>query len=187
MSEPLPAFGKHPMRTQPIRLSRRCPVCGGRSHAEAKMPLSQGIRAVELNLDQPAHLAETLSLHLLLALVELLPYKQFTCQRCFHEFRLASQTTRQVLFGLLSSMEPVAPPRPQPVPEAKRPSLPSPKPPTVKEFKSPVVRPKAPAQRPQPAPPGQATPAAPAPGGPDWTPYHLDQDLDALFDQFKEE
>ena len=95
------------MRPQHVLLSRRCPVCGGCSNAEGKLPLSQGIRTLELNLDEPAMLVETLSMHLLLALVELLPYKQFACQRCGHEFRMASQTSRELLYGLLTSMQPV--------------------------------------------------------------------------------
>jgi hypothetical protein len=179
------------MRAQHVLLSRRCPVCGGRSGAEGKLPLSQGMRTMELNLDEPARLIETLSLHLLLALVELIPYKQFACQRCGHEFRLASQTSREMLYAMLVSMQPVAPP-----------SAPA---------KTPVNAPPAPARQVAQKPkgmPAALTPQAlaapkgkaksrvgvqepkPVPGKqmpPDWQPYHLDSDMDALFDQFKEE
>jgi hypothetical protein len=175
------------MRPQHVLLSRRCPVCGGRSNAEGKLPLSQGIRTLELNLDEPVVLVETLSMHLLLALVELLPYKQFACQRCGHEFRMASQTSRELLYGLLTSMQPVtAPPPPAPpgaVAAPKRRVAP-----VVKSFPDGVpatAKPDTGKSRARPA--MSKKPAEPQPGSPDWTPYHLDSDMDALFDQFKEE
>lgn len=187
MNPPFQSSGSHPHpRTQHVRLARRCPVCGGRSHADAKLPLSQGIRTLELNLDEPAHLVETLSLHLLLALVELLPYKQFACQRCGHEFKLTNQTTRSMVYSLLTSMEPVAAAKPPPLPSDKAKPATKARPASEPALGEPV----APAPRPRPkTAPKPTGPAAPAPkrGGPDWTPYHLDQGMDALFDQFKEE
>lgn len=179
------------MRPQHVLLSRRCPVCGGRSGAEGKLPLSQGIRTLELNLDEPALLVETLSLHLLLALVELLPYKQFLCGRCGHEFRMASQTTREMLYAMLTSMQPVtAPPPPSSQPINARPASVKRRPagatgkllPGMVTGKSTpdTVKARSVAAVPK-------KPVEPLPGSPDWTPYHLDSDMDALFDQFKEE
>ena len=178
------------MRPQHVLLSRRCPVCGGRSRAEGKIPLSQGMRTMELNLDEPAHLVETLSLHLLLALVELLPYKQFACQRCGHEFRMASQTSRELLYSMLTSMQPVAaPPPPSAQPINVVPAIPKRRsaPVVMTLPDSAAVQPAAPA-KPKPRPSAALPkPAKPQPGSPDWTPYHLDSDMDALFDRFKEE
>jgi hypothetical protein len=159
--------------------------------AEGKMPLSQGMRAMELNLDEPARLVETLSLHLLLALVELIPYKQFACTRCGHEFRMASQTSREMLYALLTSMQPVvAPPPPSTLPvNAAPPSAPKratrAPPKTMPAALTPqALAPAKGKQRPAPTP---AKTTRGKPEAPDWTPYHLDSDMDALFDQFKEE
>lgn len=175
------------LRTQEVLLTRRCPVCGGRSEAVGKMPLSQGIRTVELNLDEPARLVDTLSLHLVLALVELLPYKQFGCRRCGHEFRLASQSTRSMLYDMLVSMQPIAPA------SASKSSDDRPLPPARSRIAAPKVvsapplevpsKPRAKARpkvEPPPPPPSEKETS------PDWTPYHLDSDMDALFDQFKD-
>ena len=192
MSEPFSPTGNHnSLRPQHVRLSRRCPVCGGRSYAEAKLPISLGIRAMELNLDEPAQLVESLSLHLLLALVELLPYKQFACTRCGHEFRLANQTTHNMVYSLLTSMEPVAATKP---PSA---SLLSPTTATHAKPVRPVAQESEQAgpirtakTKPVAKPKTKQQPAS-KPGGPDWTPYHLDSEIDPemdnLFDQFKEE
>jgi hypothetical protein len=174
------------LRTQEVLLTRRCPICAGRSEAVGKLPLSQGIRTVELNLDEPARLVKELSLHLLLSLVELLPYKQFACRRCGHEFRLASQSTRAMMYDVLVSMQPVAPalapkpsetpmfaPRPRGAP-AKVQNVPPPEVVAPARAKArPKAEPEAPSRQPRETPP-------------DWTPYHLDSDMDALFDQFKE-
>jgi hypothetical protein len=178
------------MRAQSVLISRRCPACGGRGEAEGKMPLSQGMRTMELNLDEPARLVEMLSMHLLLALVELIPYKQFTCQRCGHEFKLASQTSRDMLYAMLVSMQPIE----APVPVAKAPVNargPNTRAPATAKTKSmpaalthqALAPPKSKARA---APPARKQPVEQVPP-PDWKPYHLDSDMDALFDQFKEE
>jgi len=178
------------MRPQHVLLTRRCPVCGGRSHAEGKLPISQGLRVMEFNLDEPASLVESLSLHLLLALVELIPYKQFACQRCGHEFQLASRAARDILHTMLTTMQPVqAPPPPAPAPAnvrkvvAKRRAAPSPERMPAALTQQALAQPanNKPAERREAKP----VPGKPAP--PDWKPYHLDSDMDALFDQFKEE
>lgn len=174
------------MRALPVLLFRHCPVCGGRCAAEGQLPLSQGMRAMELNLDEPARLVETLSLHLLLALIELLPYKQFVCRRCGHEFRLASQTTREMLYGMLTSMRPVtAPPPPSTRPVNSPVAGPKPRRPAGKAAsESPAAARTRAAKRPAAEVP---RPAEEKEVPPDWTPYHLDSDMDTLFDQFKEE
>lgn len=172
------------MRAHEVLLIRRCPVCGGRGEAIGKIPLSQGIRTVELNLDQPARLVEELSLHLLLALVELLPYKQFECRRCGHEYRLASQGSRALLYEMLVAMRPVDanPPGAQ----AKTGRSPQARPKQPKVAEAPLAATPAPRAQPRPQPTQAPATAKPQETPPDWTPYHLDTDLDELFDQFKD-
>jgi hypothetical protein len=97
------------MRARSIHLSRTCPVCGGRGTAEAKLPMSAHRKAPEFDLDDMAGLVKSQSLSLLLALVELLPYKLFACVACATEFRMESQSTKELVQAMLTSMQPVLP------------------------------------------------------------------------------
>jgi hypothetical protein len=97
------------MRTRPILLSKTCPYCGGRSVAEAKLPVPANLPMIEYNLDHLDRLVETQSLGLLLALVELLPYKNFSCRKCQGEFRLESASTKELAHAMLASLRPVLP------------------------------------------------------------------------------
>lgn len=143
------------MRTRPIILSKTCPVCGARSRAEAQIPVPANIPAMEFNLDKLDTLVEKLGLSQLLALVELLPYKTFTCVKCQAEFRLESNSARAMIGAMLTSMQPVLPKSP-PGKAAGRP-------------KSPTA--KRPVTPPTPA-------AAKAPEGKEWE----SESLDSLFD-----
>ena len=97
------------LRNRYALLIKGCPSCGGTASAEAKLPLSADSRPVELDLDNLADLAARLSLGQLLALVELVPYKQFECKACGHSFRLANQTAKDMVLAMLRAMQPVAP------------------------------------------------------------------------------
>lgn len=97
------------MRARSIHLTKTCPVCGGRGAAEAKLAMSAHRKAPEFDLDDMAGLVEAHSLSLLLALVELLPYKQFACGRCDAEFKLESNATKPLVQAMLVSMQPVVP------------------------------------------------------------------------------
>lgn len=97
------------MRARPIPLSKSCPVCGGRGHAEAKLPVPSSTKLVEFDLDRLAALVEGQSLSLLLALVELLPYKLFSCAKCGTEFKLESHAAKDLVRAMLDSMQPVLP------------------------------------------------------------------------------
>lgn len=117
------------MRHRPIQLGKICPVCGSTAYAEAKLPTPASTPAVKFDLDHPATLVEGQSLSLLLALVELLPYKLFYCARCGAEFKLESPVSRGLVRAMLDSMSPVlpagrpaatAPTRPRPAPSATR-------------------------------------------------------------------
>ncbi len=90
-------------------LRRVCPACGGPATAEARLPISAGVRPPEIDINQPDKVGAQLSVGQLLALVEVIPYKQFRCQKCAYEFKLASQVAKSLLIGLLGSMQPVAP------------------------------------------------------------------------------
>lgn len=154
------------MRTRPILLSKTCPYCGARSIAEAKLPVPANMPAVEYNLDNVAQLVDNLSLSLLLALVELLPYKTFSCRKCQGEFRMESKVTKDLVGGVLTSMRPVIPQE------------------STKKTARPKPRPAAPAMPPQAGvPPPAGTPPRPAPSKPlvnkDW---QEPESLDALFD-----
>lgn len=94
------------MRTRPIVLSKTCPYCGARSKAEAKLPVPANVPAVEFNLDNLGVLIQKQSLSLLLALVELLPYKTFACVKCGNEFRLQNRAAKELVGAMLSSMQP---------------------------------------------------------------------------------
>lgn len=89
-------------------LRKACPACGAESVAEARLPISAGVRPVELNIDQPGVIGEQLGVGQMLALIEVIPYKLFRCRNCKHEFKLASQVAKSLLIGLLGSMQPVA-------------------------------------------------------------------------------
>jgi hypothetical protein len=116
-------------------LKKTCPYCGGPSFAEAKLPVSNSLSAVEYNLDDLGALVENQSLSLLLALVELLPYKMFACRKCHNEFRMENQTGKELIRSMLANMKPVIPiappkrskPRPIPLPSA----IPDRKPPVL--------------------------------------------------------
>jgi hypothetical protein len=97
------------MRTRPTLLRKTCPICGGPSYAEAKLPIPANMPAVEYNLDDLGALVEKQSLSLLLGLVELLPYKTFTCRKCGGEFKMQSRTTRELVRTMLANMKPVVP------------------------------------------------------------------------------
>ena len=97
------------MPNRPIVLSKTCPYCGARSKAEAKIPVPANLPAAEFNLDDLAGLVQKQSLSQLLALVELLPYKTFTCVKCGAEFRLESRSARDLVGSMLGSMQPAPP------------------------------------------------------------------------------
>jgi predicted RNA-binding Zn-ribbon protein involved in translation (DUF1610 family) len=141
------------MRPHSTLLSKTCPVCGARAIAEAKLPIPANTPKAEFNLDEIGSLVEKQSLSLLLALVELLPYKTFVCAKCGAEFRLENRSVKDMVHSMLTSMRPILP--------QARPGKPAP-------------RRRAPA-RTQPK-----VPAAPSPtqGGKDWE----SESLDALFD-----
>lgn len=95
------------MRTRSSMLRKTCPFCGGPSYAEAKLPVAANLQNVEYNLDDLGGLVENQSLSLLLALVELLPYKTFACRKCKREFQMESRTTRNLVRTMLADMRPV--------------------------------------------------------------------------------
>ncbi len=123
------------MRSRPTLLRKTCPFCGGPSFAEAKLPVATSLAAVEFNLDNLGALVESQSISLLLALVELLPYKNFVCRKCHSEFRMESRAGKEMVHSMLATMKPVIPearpmrPKPRPRPAAKPPA-PAIKPPT---------------------------------------------------------
>ncbi len=106
-------------------LRKVCPTCGAEASAEARLPISAGVRPAEIDIDQPAMVGEQLGVGQMLALIEVIPYKLFRCRNCGHEFKLASQVAKSLLVGLLGSMQPVAPaPKKAPAktkPAAKKP------------------------------------------------------------------
>jgi hypothetical protein len=115
------------MRNRPILLSKTCPACGARSKAEAKMPVSANLPGVEFNLDHLGQLVQKLSLSELLALIELLPYKNFVCTKCQAEFRMESRTAKELAGAMLTSMLPVraqAPGNAKPPAATPKPGLP---------------------------------------------------------------
>lgn len=120
------------MRTRPIVLSKTCPYCGARSKAEAQMPVPAQAPKVEYNLDDLGALVQKQSLSELLALVELLPYKTFACTKCGAEFRLESNSAKDLVGAMLTSMQPVKPnspaarPRPKAAPRPPEPAKPEP-------------------------------------------------------------
>ncbi len=113
------------MRSRPIILSKTCPACGARSKAEAKMPVSANLPGVEFNLDHLGLLEQKLSLGELLALIELLPYKNFVCTKCHAEFRMESRTAKALAGAMLTSMRPVLAQTPAAAKPRAAPSKPS--------------------------------------------------------------
>lgn len=99
------------MRTRPILLSKTCPFCGARSLAEAKMNVPANVPMAVFNLDNMALLVRRQTVSQLLALIELLPYKTFACEKCGNDFRLESSSTKDLLGAILTSMQPVVPDR----------------------------------------------------------------------------
>lgn len=96
------------MTVRAIELRKRCPRCGDAAQAQAKLPGFPGPRANLFDLDDLPHLAARHSLGMLLALVELLPYKQFVCQRCGYAFRLRNEAAKEMVVSMLAALRPVA-------------------------------------------------------------------------------
>lgn len=93
------------------------------AHAEGKIAGFPGPRPPVFDLDDLGRLAARHSLGMLLALVELLPYKQFECQRCGYSFRLTNVTAKDMVVAMLAALQPVASERLRPSPR-KRPVVP---------------------------------------------------------------
>lgn len=167
------------MATQLSYLYKCCPACGGRARAEARLPLAHASRPEEFNLDNLGALVEKQTIGFLLALVELLPYKIFTCRKCGHEFQMQNRAAKDLVHSMLAAMQPVAA---APAPDKRRVTVRLPTPAVA------PVRAEAGGADAMPSPPPvQRQPAAPhrQPAAADWEPYHLDGDKDPLFDQFK--
>ncbi|MCS6786275.1 MAG: hypothetical protein NZ524_04450 [Thiobacillaceae bacterium] len=107
-----------PIRT--IRLHKVCPRCGGRAQAEGKLLGGPGPWPPVYDLDDLPNLAQRLSLSSLLALIELVPYKQFDCLHCGHVFRLENGAAKDMALGMLAALRPVASTAPLP-PRSTRP------------------------------------------------------------------
>ena len=177
------------MPAQVSYLYKYCPACGSRARAEAKLPLAHAQRPEEFDLDDLGGLVEKQTIGFLLALVELLPYKIFTCRKCGHEFQLQNRAAKELVHSMLASMQPVAA-APSPAQAARRRHqvrLPPPEAAPAPVQRARQVRPSPPVQpKRQPvieSPPPAVEPTHP----PDWEPYHLDTDMDDIFDQFREE
>lgn len=84
------------------------------------MPGFPGPRPPVFDLDDPGRLAARHSLGMLLALVELLPYKQFECTRCGYSFRLTNETAKDMVVAMLAALRPVASERLRPTPQTRR-------------------------------------------------------------------
>lgn len=107
------------MATRVIHLRRHCPRCGGMARAEGKIAGFPGPRPPVFDLDDLGRLAARHSLGMLLALVELLPYKQFECTRCGYSFRLTNATAKDMAVSMLAALEPVASERLRPPPRKR--------------------------------------------------------------------
>lgn len=112
------------MGARVIHLHRHCPRCGGLARAEGKMPGFPGPRPPVFDLDDLGRLAARHSLGMLLALVELLPYKQFECPRCGYTFRLTNATAKDMVLSMLAALEPVASERLRPSPRPRMGTMP---------------------------------------------------------------
>ncbi len=98
------------------------------------MPGFPGPRPSVFDLDDLGRLAAQHSLGMLLALVELLPYKLFECTRCGYRFRLTNETAKDMAVAMLAALQPVAGERLRPPPRTRLtipPARPVPKPPSV--------------------------------------------------------
>lgn len=94
------------------------------------MPGFPGPRPPVFDLDDLERLAQRHSLGMLLALVELLPYKQFECPHCGYGFRLANETAKDMVVAMLAALRPVAGERLHPPPRTRlavTPARPAPK------------------------------------------------------------
>lgn len=94
------------------------------------MPGFPGPRPPVFDLDDLGRLAQRHSLGMLLALVELLPYKQFECTHCGYGFRLANETAKDMVVDMLAALRPVAGERQRASPRtrlAMTPARPAPK------------------------------------------------------------
>lgn len=177
------------MPAQVSYLYKYCPACGGRARAEAKLPLAHAQRPEEFNLDDLGNLVEKQTIGFLLALVELLPYKIFICRKCGHEFQLQNRAAKELVHGMLSAMQPVAA-APSPAQAARRRHPLRLPPPEAAPAPAPRAKPVRPARpvAPKRAPVAEPPPPPAQPSqAPDWEPYHLDNDMDDIFDQFREE
>ncbi len=143
------------MAKRAVQLRKVCPRCGGGALAEGKLPGFPGPRPTVYDLDDLPHLAARHSLDTLLALVELLPYKQFHCPHCGHGFRLENATAKEMALGMLAALRPVSEDRTRPGRRARP---------------RPAARPLA---RPRAQPPA-APPPAIASTHDDWEPEGLD-------------
>jgi ribosomal protein S27AE len=114
------------MAPRVIHLRRHCPQCGSMARAEGKMPGFPGPRPTVFDLDDLGRLAARHSLGMLLALVELLPYKQFECPRCGYSFRLTNETAKDMVVAMLAALKPVASARPHPSPRRRLAVTPAP-------------------------------------------------------------
>lgn len=96
------------MARRNIQLRKVCPRCGSGALAEGKLPGFPGPHPTVYDLDDLPRLAARHSLDTLLALVELLPYKQFRCPSCGHSFRLENVTAKKMALGMLAALRPVS-------------------------------------------------------------------------------
>jgi hypothetical protein len=177
------------MPAQVSYLYKYCPACGGRARAEAKLPLAHAQRPEEYNLDDLGTLVERQTIGFLLALVELLPYKVFTCRKCGHEFQLQNRAAKDLVYSMLAAMQPVAAAL-SPAQAARRRQtvrLPPPGAMPAPVTRAKPVRPAASTRPKRPPAPQVPVPPVQPTHPPDWEPYHLDNDMDDIFDQFTEE
>lgn len=119
------------MAARTVQLRKVCPRCGDGARAEGKLPGFPGPRPVVYDLDDLPRLAARHSLGTLLALVELLPYKQFHCPRCGHAFRLENAAAKEMAVGMLAALRPVSEDHPRPARRPRQPARARPKPPPV--------------------------------------------------------
>lgn len=117
------------MATRAVQLRKVCPRCGEGARAEGKLPGFPGPRPVVYDLDDLPRLAARHSLGTLLALVELLPYKQFQCPRCGHAFRLENAAAKEMALAMLAALRPVSEGRHRPARRTRQPMRARPKPP----------------------------------------------------------
>ncbi|MFN3595121.1 MAG: hypothetical protein ACK4TK_10645 [Thiobacillaceae bacterium] len=116
------------MARRAIQLRKVCPRCGDGARAEGKLPGFPGPRPTVYDLDDLPRLAARHSLGTLLALVELLPYKQFHCPRCGHSFRLENAAAKEMALGMLAALRPVSDDHPRPARRTRQSARARPKP-----------------------------------------------------------